>query len=189
MAVYHISQTLYLLGNPEVQTVSAATYDEVGMYPERRTASGYDVEELGVGLVRLAGGISFFIEEAWAIHADRAEGVSVFGNVGGIRIAPNPNNVPPGDGLYFFNTTSDMEMNATFDLGSANTRWHRCDPNYRGYDSPQAHWLCALLGIVPLMDTAGIALNTSLITEGLYRSSQLGREVTLEDITRSNLDA
>jgi len=34
----------------------------------RRETSGYNVEELGLGFVRLAEGITLDIIEAWAIH-------------------------------------------------------------------------------------------------------------------------
>ena len=78
MGVYHIGEILYLLGNPEVLTVSGATHQEIGMYPDRRKESGYDVEELGVSLVRLAGGVTFFIEEAWAIHLGGTDGRLLF---------------------------------------------------------------------------------------------------------------
>ncbi len=54
MGVYHISQILYLLDNPEVLTVSGATHQEVDMYEDRRREGRYDVEELGLALVRLA---------------------------------------------------------------------------------------------------------------------------------------
>jgi hypothetical protein len=42
--------------------------------------------------------------------------------------------------------------------------------------------VAAQQGKAPLIDTAGIALKTSLITEGIYISSHLGREVTLAEI-------
>ena len=44
------------------------------------------------------------------------------------------------------------------------------------------HWVWAQLGRVPLLDTAGLALKTSQITEGIYMSAYLGREVTADEI-------
>ena len=35
---------------------------------------------------------------------------------------------------------------------------------------------------MPLLDTAGLALKTAQITEGVYLSAYLGREVTAEEI-------
>ena len=176
MAVYHIARMMWLLGNPELVSVSGATYQKLdNMYPARRESSGYDVEELGMGLVRLAGGIAYFIEEAWAIHGDQPDGDHIFGSHGGLRVEP----------LGYFTTLSDTEMDATFDLGQADWRWHQCNPQEAGYDNSQRHWVWAQLGRVPLLDTAGIALKTSQITEGIYLSNHLGREVTAEEIDKS----
>lgn len=176
MAVYHIARVLWLLGNPELVSVSGATYQKTdNMYPARRESSGYDVEELGMGLARLAGGITYFIEEAWAIHSDEPDGDHLFGSHGGVRIDP----------LRYFTTLSDMEMDGTFDLQQADWRWHQCHPLEAGYDNSQRHWVWAQLGRVPLIDSAGVALRTAQITEGIYLSQHLGREVTAEEIDKT----
>jgi predicted dehydrogenase len=172
MAVYHISRMMFLLNNPPLLTVSGATYQELDMYADRRESSGYDVEELGLGLVRLEGGLTLFIEESWAIHLDRSSGDEIVGHQGGLRLDP----------FGYFTTLADLEMNATFDVKSADWRWHQCEETTAGYDNSQRHWVWALLGRIPLLDTAGLALKTAQITEGLYRSAQLGREVTAEEL-------
>ena len=177
MAVYHINRMLYLLDCPEVVSVSGMTYDKIGMYPERRESSGYDVEEFGLGYVRLEGGISFSIEEAWALHTSQNTTHSaVYGNQGGVVLESD------AGPLTYHTTLSDMEMNATFELGGAETRRHRTDPTYVGFDSPQHHWVHGVLGNVKLIDMASIALRTSLITEGIYRSAGEGRELTADEI-------
>ncbi len=156
MAVYHIARMLWLLGNPAVETVSGKTYQMLdNIYPDR-----------------LAGGITYFIEEAWAIHADSSDGDRIFGSKAGLRVDP----------FGYFTTLADMEMNATFDVKGADWRWHQCNPLEAGYDHSQRHWVWAQLGRVPLLDTAGLALKTALITEGIYLSSHLGREVTAAEI-------
>ena len=176
MAVYHIARMMWLLGNPGLVSVSGSTYQKLdNMYPARRENGHYDVEELGMGLVRLAGGITYFIEEAWAIHSDEPDGDHVFGSHGGLRVEP----------FKYFTTLSDMEMDATFDVRQADWRWHQCNPNEAGYDNSQRHWVWAQLGRVPLLDTAGLALKTAMITEGIYLSGLLGREVTADEIERA----
>ncbi len=176
MAVYHIARMLWLLGNSPVLTVSGSKYQMLdNMYADRRASSGYDVEELGLGLVRLAGGITYFIEEAWAIHADQSDGDRVFGSKGGLHVEP----------FGYFTTLSDMELNATFDLKDADWRWHQCNPLETAYDHSQRHWVWAQLGRVPLLDTAGLALKTALITEGIYLSAHLGSEVTPAEIEKA----
>jgi predicted dehydrogenase len=173
MGVYHIAQMLHLLGNPGVDTVSGATHQAIPMYPDRQKNGKYDVEELGLGLVRLAGGITFTVEESWALHIGASSGGSrLFGSQGGIQLDP----------FAYYSTVVDMEMDATFDLKSADWRWHQCIADTDAYDSPQAHWVAALQGRVPLIDTAGLALNTMLISEGMYLSSKTKREVTAAEI-------
>jgi predicted dehydrogenase len=177
MGVYHISQMLYLLGNPTVQTISGATHQEVPMYEQRRRESQYNVEELGLALVRLAGNVTFFIEEAWAIHLGGTDGSKVVGSKGGLTLNP----------FSFHTTMSDMEMDARFDLGSAHTRWSRVFPEETAaLGSSQHHWVAALQGNTELLPTARIGLNTMLISEGVYLSQGLGREVTAEEVAEQS---
>jgi predicted dehydrogenase len=172
MGVYHISQILYLLGGPEVLTLSGATHQEIDMYPQRRASGHYSVEELGIGLVRLEGGVTFFIEEAWAIHLGGTDGSKIAGTRGGVSLWP----------FAFHTTLSDMEMDATFDLKAAETRWGRCFPETLAYQSAQHHWAAALKGEVELLPTKEIGLKTMLISEGVYLSQKLGREVTPQEV-------
>ena len=172
MGVYHIAQMLYLLGAPAVERISGKTYQETGMDEARRTSSGYDVEELGLGLVRMAGGVTLDIVESWAIHLNSFEGSSIVGGKGGIRLNP----------FSFHTALHDMELNATFETDGIDWRWHQMDDTQTGYDGPQQHWIAALQGRVPLLPTAEIALQTMLVSEGIYLSNALGREVTADEV-------
>lgn len=172
MAIYSLGRMMYLLDAPEVLTVSGSAFQETGMYEDRRISSGYNVEELGVAIVRLAGGMTLFLESSWAMHNGAPEGDCLMGAKGGVRLDP----------FTYYTTMSDMEMDGTFDLKTADWRWHQVDPTYEAYDNPQKHWVWALLGRVPLIDGAKYALRASQITEGVYLSAQKGREVTAAEI-------
>ncbi len=171
MGVYHISQLLYLLGYPAPVRISGRVYQEMEMDPARRARSGYNVEELGLGFVQLAGGITLEIAEAWAIHLGAFEGSYIVGAQGGIRLNP----------FSFHTTLDDVPFDLTTDLGALDTRWHRLREDEDAYDSSPRHWVAALQGRVPLLPTAQIALQTMLISEGIYLSDRLGREVTAEE--------
>ena len=179
MGIYHIAQILHLIGNPAVQTVTGAAHQELEMDEARRAFSGYSVEEMGLGWVRMEGGISFDIEETWAVHHDGQESSKILGSQGGLRLNP----------LAYFASLSDMPFSATFDVKGANTRWHACDPETVWYDSSQKHWAGALLGHVPLLPTAEYGLNAALISEGIYLSSRAGKEFTAEEIRRESRSA
>lgn len=179
MAIYSLGRLMYLLDCPEVISVSGSTYDETSMYEDRRQMSGYNVEELGIGLVRLAGGITLSLESSWAIHAGEPEGDHLMGSKGGVRLEP----------FTYYTTLGDMEMDGTFDLKTADWRWHQVNPLAEGYDDSQKHWVWAQLGRVPLLDTARYALQASKITEGVYMSAKRGCEVSGEEIEAAAVGA
>jgi predicted dehydrogenase len=172
MGVYHIAQILYLIGNPVVGRISGKTYQETAIDPQRLAGSGYNVEELGLGFVRLAGGLTLDIIEAWAVHMDAFAGSSLFGSEGGLRLDP----------FGFFRSVGDLDLDSSANLDGFSWRLHNVRENGDAYDSPQQHWIAALQGRVPLLPTAAIALNTMLISEGIYLSERLGREVTADEV-------
>lgn len=176
MGVYHIARILYLMGNPEVLRISGTVYQETPMDPARQEASGYNVEELGLGWVRLQDGITMDIIEAWAIHLDGFEGSSVVGSLGGIRLDP----------FGFYQSVGDLDLNGSTNLDAFTFRLHSVRENGDAYDSTQQHWIAALRGRVELLPIAEIALNTMLISEGIYLSGKLGREVTADEVRNAS---
>ena len=142
------------------------------MYEQRRRESDFDVEELGIGLVRLEGGVTFFVEEAWAIHLDGMEGSSIVGSEGGVRLEP----------FGYFRSMGHLDMNGTANLDSFMYRVYNVQGVGDEYDSAQHHWVAALQGRVELLPTAELALKTMLISQGIYLSDKLGREVTADEV-------
>jgi predicted dehydrogenase len=177
MGVYHIAPMLHLMGTTAVKAISGKTYQEIDMYPERRATSGFDVEEMGLGFVRFEDDVILDIEESWAVHYDGGESSKILGSKGGLKLDP----------LTYFTTIADLEMDGTFDLDLADFRWHACAEVFDAYDSPEAHWIAGLQGRVAPIDTAGLALATSLISEGIYLSNQLGREVSVGEVRENSV--
>ncbi len=174
---YQISQMLYLLGLPAVSRVSGKIYQETSMDEERRKSSGYNVEEFATGFVRCKTGLTIDILEAWAAHMGAYQGGSILGATGGIQLDP----------FSYHTTFCDLEMNSTFELGAVNTRWNRTHPNEDAYESSQHHWIAVLQGRVELLPTAQLALNTALISEGIYLSDREDREVTVDEVEEKSI--
>jgi predicted dehydrogenase len=172
MGVYHIAQVLFLLNLPKVERISGKIYQETEMDAQRRKISGYDVEELGLGFIKCAEGLTLDIMESWAIHMNPFDGSFIAGSQGGIRLSP----------FSFHTTVEDVISDSTFDLGSSDWRWHQLRAKEYAYDSPQQHWIAAQQGVVELLPTAQLALLTQLISEGIYLSNRLGREVTAQEV-------
>jgi predicted dehydrogenase len=179
MGVYHITQVLHLLGNPAVQRISGKTYQQIEMNENRRAASHYNVEELGLGFVRLAGNITMDIIEAWAVLLDGIESSAILGSEGGVRLKP----------FGFFQSAGDLDLNATADLDAFLYRQHNVQGIGDELDSPQHHWVAALQGRVELLPTADYALAAMLISEGIYLSEKLGREVSAEEVRQASVSS
>jgi predicted dehydrogenase len=177
MGVYHISTIMYLLGNPQVLRIAGKTYQEIDMDPTRRELSNYDVEELGLGFVRLENDITLDIIEAWAIHINKFESSFIVGNKGGVRLDP----------FGYYCSVGDLDLDSSANLDLFDFRLHNVRQQGDIYDSPQHHWVATLQERVELIPTADIALNTMLISEGIYLSSKLGREVSAEEVKEQSV--
>lgn len=73
------------------------------MNAHRQEKSGYSVEELGLGFVRLADNMTLDIIEAWVIHLDELGGSVVVGNKGGVRLTP----------FGFFRSVGNVDLDST----------------------------------------------------------------------------
>ncbi|MCL2351992.1 MAG: Gfo/Idh/MocA family oxidoreductase [Firmicutes bacterium] len=178
MGVYHISQLLYLTNMPKVQKVSGKIYRELNNAdPERVRSSGFDVEELGLGLVRFEGGLTMDVLESWAVHMNPFEESCIFGTDGGIRIEP----------FGFYTTMCDLELNALVNTAGYDSRMHEMHAEeMKLRDGSMNHWLAALAGKTELYPTKDIALQTMLIQEGIYMSSERDGEITAEEVTAAS---
>ena len=123
------------------------------------------------------------IMEAWSVHLGGMEGSSIVGSTGGIRLPPFQYGNRSGE-FSFHSTVCDMDMDSTFNLDAADYRWRSLRENVDAYDSSQHHWIAALQGRVDLLPTAEIALQTMLISEGIYLSDQRGEEVSVEELEK-----
>ena len=97
LGVHVLDMALYLLNEPDVISVSAATYAELG--PRGRGhgnrddaklvgAGGYEVEDLATAFLRLGDGSTLLIEASWAVYGKSADdfGVTLYGTDGGADI-------------------------------------------------------------------------------------------------------
>jgi predicted dehydrogenase len=95
IGVHMLDMALYLLGEPDVATVSAAAYSELGprgrgggstykMYVD----SPYEVEDLATAFVRFVDGTTLTLETSWATYRRPSDefGVALFGTEGGAEI-------------------------------------------------------------------------------------------------------
>ena len=96
LGVHMIDMALYLMGEPEVESVSCATYAELG--PQGRGGRvdlglmrgdrPYEVEDLATAFIRLSGGATLNLEAGWAVYRESSDdfGVTLYGTDGGAEM-------------------------------------------------------------------------------------------------------
>ena len=184
MGVYRISAILYLMGVPKVKSISGQIYQELDMNEQRRKESGFNVEELGCGFVKFEDGATLDILESWAINAGEFPPSMIAGAKGGLSV--DLFTTEPNDALVYYTEMSGYPTATSIDIRAERYRLRKVDPSIEIYDDSQTVWVAALRGKCPLPETVNIALNTMLISEGIYMSSKLGREVTYDEIVSNS---
>jgi predicted dehydrogenase len=98
IGVHLLDYSLFLLGNPRVAAVSAATYDLLaragyGFHRESTKtsvagSSGFDVEDLATAFIRLEDGGTLLVEASWAAHRSDGDefGITLYGSKGGAEL-------------------------------------------------------------------------------------------------------
>ena len=110
---------------------------------------------------------------AWAINLDRFSPSYIVGSKGGIRVDP----------FSLHKTIADIDFDMTAGIDAVMGRRALMNPDLsRDMSSSQHHWAAALHGRVELLPTAELAVNTMLIQQGIYLSSDRGAEVTADEI-------
>ena len=96
LGVHMVDMAIFLMGEPEVESVSCATYAELG--PRGRGGRGdfglmqddkpYEVEDLATAFIRLSGGATLTLEAGWAAYREASDdfGVTLYGTDGGAEM-------------------------------------------------------------------------------------------------------
>ena len=183
MGVYHISQLLYILGTPKLERVTGRTYQEVLYNGKPACESGMEVEELGVGFATYENGLTLDIIESWAIHMDEFGPAFLVGSKGGLKLTQENVFGQNRPNLKFLTTKGTADVDIDLKTGSNAMTEGFLDPTARYLDNDQACWIAYLSGeLKERYDTAYLALQTMLVSEGLFLSSELGREIHADEI-------
>ena len=96
LGVHMVDMALYLMGDPEVESVSCATYAELGPRGRggwqglglMRGDKPYEVEDLATAFIRLSGGATLNLETGWAVYRESSDdfGVTLYGTDGGAEM-------------------------------------------------------------------------------------------------------
>ncbi|MGI6254877.1 MAG: Gfo/Idh/MocA family protein [Acutalibacter sp.] len=183
MGVYHISQLLYILGTPKLERVTGHTYQEVAYIDGPASDAGMEVEELGVGFATYENGLTLDVIESWAIHMDEFGPAFLVGSKGGLKLTQETVFGRDEPNLKFLTASGFADMDIDLKTGSNAMMEGFIDPKSRFLANDQACWIAYLSGeLEERYDTAWLALQTMLVSEGIFLSSELGREIKADEI-------
>lgn len=195
MGVYRISQMLFMMGVPKLESVFGAAYREIEIDERLLHGRKYEVEDLGVGLARYEGGLTMDIVESWALNIDQIGSSFIAGSKGGLKIV----NIDTYGGQrsnedMFFNNPQELEYFGIEKGRHVDKKMnvimnHRAEiaanPGMDLFNDNQRHWLAYLTGELTedtRYDTPYLAMQTALVSEGIFISEQQRRSVTVDEI-------
>lgn len=175
LGVHMIDLVRYLAGGQPALTVSASTFDRLGMRPEVRGVTKYrsvgysdysDVEDGATALIRFAGGLTLAAEVSWVqnIKENRLS-LELYGDRAGAQLDPEFE-IYGNSGPYLTDTRPviDPELN-------------RSRPNI---GAQNAHFIDCIRSGGPCLSPAEDGLEMMRIIDAIYESARLGREVAVE---------
>jgi predicted dehydrogenase len=184
IGVHALDALLWIIGSPRVFAASGATYTKLANQQEGLVTSlaesgaplgvhdprpydlrEFDVEDMGVGLLRLDNGATISLKASWAANVPDGTGETlVLGTRGGLRLHP----------LTLIRNLAGYQVDVTPKLPR--------DPEvpFYGHWRQAVHVARVLQGAEPPVVTPDEVLNVMRALDGLYRSAELGREVRLE---------
>lgn len=174
---YSLDLVLNALDYPRPLTVSAYTSAHFGTNPlYHAEAERFDVEDFGVAMVRLEGGIVLNFKIAWAMHMDTLGPTLFLGTDAGLRLTPGSSG--PWGGIWDGGIGSITLFQDTFGKHSETivpVEQHKVD---RFYEKVR-DFVVAVRDGKPAPIPAEQILRNQAIIDGILQSSQLGREVEI----------
>jgi predicted dehydrogenase len=176
---YSLDMVLSAIGYPKPLTVSAYASDKFGKNPKYcREADKFDVDDFSVALIRLEGNIALDFRMSWAMHMDSMGDTMFFGTDAGLKIKPA--GVGSGWGgawdgtigpMFLYSDVAGQLLETPIPL--------RTPSDDRFYSKVKAFCDAARVNGPAPIPTIESVYNQAIV-DGIYRSSQAGREVEIE---------
>lgn len=202
LGIYHLAQFLYVMGMPELDQVFGVSSDVYYRNPKLLPEGlKYEVEDLSVGIATFRNGVSLDIYEDWAMHMDNVGTSFIAGSLGGLKfidvdtsggeLAVPRGGMIAGAGrvqkptLEFFGYEDGLMVSKVIDCQTNGRKEVLADPEKALFNDNQVHWAAYVRGDLDdttRIDTPKIALETALLSEGIFLSQKLHRSVTADEI-------
>jgi predicted dehydrogenase len=167
IGVHILDLTLYLMGHPRPTHVSGITYAKFGKRDDVLGLMGqwdpkkFTVEDFAVGFVRFANGATLTLESSFVANMEEQDRFTtqLFGTEGGCQYSPVK--------MYFEKNRTLIDATPVY------------LPNVRAHEAEIRAFVKAIREDTPVEVTGEQGLQVTQIIDGIYRSAEQGKEVTI----------
>ncbi|GHO52730.1 oxidoreductase [Ktedonobacter sp. SOSP1-85] len=177
LGVHMLDMALYLLDEPEIKTLSATTYSELGSKGvgfnlnagKHEKSNNYNVEDLATAFMRLSTGATLTLEASWATHSSFGDdyGIILYGTEGGAEIKVQ--NYSTEDTLRIYTDVAGAP--ATINPRVSRGEYHQAVARQFIENINSGNWS---------LHNGSEGLRRARVIDACYTSAQQGREVALD---------
>ena len=200
LGIYVIGQILFMLGMPELESVSGFARQAMDLEPTLGSnPQGFGVEDICDGFAKFKNGLGFHFLSTSANNAKEYSMTYILGSKGGLEVTDTdmaggkfarPEGVTrplfgEEPNLRFFGSWNGRDVSMDLRCDENGNLEELTNPEILLYNDNQAMWLAYKLGILDdttRYNTPELAAQQLLFTDGIFLSQQLGRSVTAEEI-------
>jgi predicted dehydrogenase len=181
-----LDMALWLMDNPKVVSVSAATYSALG--PKGKGQWGgsrftvtpdqpYEVEDLAAAFLRMENGATLHLETSWAGYSGHTDefGVSLMGDNGGAEL--HVKDYASTGTLKIFGDTGGAPTDSTPRLQTKEV--------WDGHAQIIHNVVDSILHGTPVSPSGDEGLDRTRLIDAIYQSAELGRALNLSELTVS----
>ena len=171
---YSIDECLHAISYPKPLTVSAIATNYFGKNPKYwPDAANFDVDDFSTALIRMEGDVTFMFKQAWDMHADSLGDTLWLGTEGAVKIQNDFNGSNQRSRIMYFTDINGKPVDSYLLPNTPNVDWQQCFiKKVRGFCD-------AIINDLPAPIPGEEILYNQAICDGIYRSSNLGKEVEI----------
>lgn len=186
LGVHVLDMALWLMGNPTISAVSAATYAALGTQGKgswggnRFTVNPnqpYEVEDLATAMIRTEGGATLQLETSWAGYSGHTDefGVYLMGDKGGAEL--HVKDYASTGTLKLFGEAGGVMVDTSPRLQTKEV--------WDGHAQIIKSVIDGILNGTPVSPSGDEGLDRSRLIDAIYQSASLGRELRMADLPNS----
>lgn len=175
LGVHVIDLIRYINGKPKAVSVSASTFNYVGMKPNIKGLNKYcsqdydefnDVEDAATALIKFDNGMTLSFETSWVMHSKGSNNyLNIYGEKAGASMEPTLEFYEEKDD-YFIDVKPSIEQ--------------RKDVFQQSFNEEIKHFIDCIANNTPCINTGEDGVEIMKILDAIYESSKSGHEVLIK---------